>query len=54
METIRVDLGKLSDAVKNKVVKKDVHDKFVKEANATQITDTSNLIKESWLWHKNW
>ena len=36
-----IDLGKLSDVVKNDVVKKDVHDKLVSKVNAI---DTSNFV----------
>ena len=37
----------------NEVVK-NVCDKLVKKVYSTQTTDTSNLVKKNWLWHKNW
>ena len=41
---VSADLKKLSDVVKNEVVKKDVYDKLLKKFNAIQTTDTNNLI----------
>ena len=38
---VPVDLSKLSDAVKNDVVKKDVHDKLVAKVNSL---DTSAFV----------
>ena len=38
-ETTSVDLSKLSDVVKNEVVKKTVNDEFVQKVNTIQITD---------------
>ena len=37
-------LKKLNDVVKKEVVKKDVYDELVKNVNAIQITNTSNLF----------
>ena len=42
-----VDLSKLSDAVKNEVVKKTVYDQLVKKVNAIETNDTSNLVKKA-------
>ena len=41
-----VDLSKLSDVVKNYVVRKTEYDKLVKKANAIKTTDTSDLVKK--------
>ena len=45
VETSPVDLSKVSDVVKYEVVKKTVLDKLVKNINAIQTTDPSNLVK---------
>ena len=37
-------LKKLNDVVKKEVVKKDAYDELVKNVNAIQITNTSNLF----------
>ena len=37
-------LKKLNDVVKKEVIKKDVYDELVKNVNAIQITNTSNLF----------
>ena len=42
-----VDLGKLSDVVKNYVVRKTEYNKLVKKANAIKTTDTSDLVKKN-------
>ena len=42
-----VDLSKLSDVVKNYVVRKTEYDKLVKKANAIKTTDTSDLVKKT-------
>ena len=42
-----IDLSKLSDAVKNDVVKKTKYDLLVKIVNAIQTTDPSNLVKKN-------
>ena len=46
LETTSVDLSKLSDVVKNEVVKETEYDKLVKKVNAIQTPDTSNLFKK--------
>ena len=43
LQTTHVDLSRLSDVVKNEVVKKTVHDELVKKVKA--IKSTSNLVK---------
>ena len=47
LETTPVDLSKLSDAVKNKVVKKTEYDELVENVNSIIIADTSNLVKKA-------
>ena len=47
LETTPIDLEKLSDAVKNEVVKKTVYDELVKKVNADQTNDTSDLVKRA-------
>ena len=37
-------LKKLNDVLKKEVIKKDVYDELVKNVNAIQITNTSNLF----------
>ena len=37
----------MSDAVKNKFVKKTVYDELVKKVNVIQTTDISNLFKKT-------
>ena len=44
---VAVDLSKLSDAVKNDVVKKTEYDELVKKVKAIQFTDTSDLVKKN-------
>ena len=39
------DLSKLSNAVKNDVVKKSKYNELSKKVSAVQTTDTSNLVK---------
>ena len=46
LETTPVDSSKLSDVVKNEVVKKAVDDELVKKLNAIQNNDTSGLVKK--------
>ena len=41
---VPVDLSKLSDVVKNDVVKKNRYDELVKTISAIQTTDTSKLV----------
>ena len=40
-----VDLSKLSDVVKNDIVKKTECDRLVRKVNAIQTTDTVDLVK---------
>ena len=47
LETTPVDLNKLSNVVKNDVVKKTEYNELVKEVNNISTTDTSNLIKRT-------
>ena len=42
-----VDLSKLSDVVKNYVVRKTEYNKLFKKANAIKTTDTSDLVKKN-------
>ena len=44
LQTIPVSLSKLSDVVRNEVVKKTVSDTLVKKVNAIQAVDASNLV----------
>ena len=46
LETTPVDSSKLSDVVKNEVVKKAAYDELVKKLNAIQNNDTSGLVKK--------
>ena len=43
-KTTPVDLSKLSHVVNNEVVEKTVYEELVKNVNAFQTTDTSNLV----------
>ena len=45
LETTPVDLRKLSNVVKNDVVKKTEYNELVKKVNNISTTDTSNLVK---------
>ena len=47
LEATSVDLIKLCNVVKNDVVKKNEYDELVKNADASQTTDTSNLVHEA-------
>ena len=47
LETTPVDLSKLSNVVKDDVVKKTDNDELVKNVNAVQTTDTSNLVTKT-------
>ena len=47
LETTPVDLSKLSNAVKNEDVKKAAYNKCVKNFNATQTIDNSDLVKKT-------
>ena len=44
---VSVDLGKLSDVVKNNVVKKAEYDELIKIVKATQTNDTIYLVKKT-------
>ena len=44
LETTPVDLKKLSDVVVEEVVKKNLYDELIKNVNANQTNDTSDLI----------
>ena len=44
LKTVPVDLNKLSNVVKNNVVRKSVYDELVKKFNTIQTIDTSDLI----------
>ena len=46
LETTPVNLSKLSNVARNKIVKKTVYNLLVKKCNFIQITGTSNLVKE--------
>ena len=43
---VPVDLSKLSDVVKNDVVKQDVYNELVKKVNNISTTDTRNLVEK--------
>ena len=45
LEATPIDLSKLSDVVKNGVVKKTEYNELVKKGNNINTTDTSNLFK---------
>ena len=47
LETNAVDLRKLSDVVKNDIVKKTEYDKLIKQLNNVKTTDTSGLVKKA-------
>ena len=47
LETGPVDLSKLSDVIKNEVVKMSVYEELVKKVNAIQTTYTNNLVKKA-------
>ena len=47
VETTPVDLCKLSDAVKEKVVKKTPYDELIRTVNAIQSGNASNLVKKA-------
>ena len=46
-ETAAVDLSKLSDVVKNEVVKKSEYSELVRKVNNINTTDTSDLVKNT-------
>ena len=45
MVTVPDDLSKLTDVVKNDVVKKTEYNELVKQVNDIKTTDTSDLVK---------
>ena len=47
LETIPVNLSKLSDVGKNEVVEKTEHNELFKKVNPIQTTDTSILVKKT-------
>ena len=47
MVPILVDLSKLTDVVRKNVVKNAEYDELVKEFNAIQTTDTTDLVKKA-------
>ena len=46
LETTEVDLGKLSNVIKNNIVKKTEHNQLVTKLNNVSTTGTSNLDKK--------
>ena len=50
--TVPVDLSKLSDVIKNDVVKKNECNELVKKVNNINTTDTSNSVKKLTLTQK--
>ena len=49
LETTPVDLKKLSDVVDEEVVKKNLYDELIKNVNAIQTNDTSDLISKNYV-----
>ena len=49
LESTPVDLSKLSNVVKNDVVRKTEYNELVKKVNKINTTDTSDLVKKKWL-----
>ena len=49
LETTPVDLKKLSDVVDEEVVKKNLYDELIKNVNANQTNDTSDLILKNYV-----
>ena len=49
LESTPVDLSKLSNVVKNDVVRKTEYNELVKKVNKINTTDTSDLVKKNWL-----
>ena len=47
LETVPVNLSKLSNAVKNNIVRKNVYDELVKKVN---VIDTSGLVRKQFIW----
>ena len=52
LETIHVDLRKLSDVVKYEVVKKTEYNELVKKVDNINTTDTSDLVKKQTITQK--
>ena len=48
-EITLADLSKLSNVVKNDVIKKTEYDELVKKANTIRTTDTTDLVLKNWL-----
>ena len=48
LDTTPVDLKKLSDVVDEEVVKKNLYDELIKNVNAIQTNDTSDLILKNY------
>ena len=47
LETTLVDLSKLSNIVKNEIVKNNEYNKFVKKVNNISTSDTRDLVKKN-------
>ena len=47
LETVQIDLSKLSNALKYEVAKKSEYNELVKKANNFNTTDTSDLVKKA-------
>ena len=47
MASVPVDLSKLSDVIKNNVVKKTEYDELIKKDNNIKTTDTNDLVKKA-------
>ena len=54
LKTVPVDLSKLSNVVKNNVVKTTAYNKLVKTVNAIQTINARDLVEKSLLQHRNW
>ena len=54
LKTVPVDLSKLSNVVKNNVVKTTAYNKLVKKVNAIQTINARDLVEKSLLQHRNW
>ena len=47
LKTVFIDLSKLSNVVKNEIVKRTAYDDLVEKVNAIETSDTSNLIEKA-------
>ena len=47
LKTVFIDLSKLSNVVKNEIVKSTAYDDLVEKVNAIETSDTSNLIEKA-------